>query len=79
MADNKKKNWWNSANRWAYLKVGLIYFALPGKVYVIAHKRSSSNTRERMIRGRLYELGILRNQVNTESDSDKIDLETGHI
>jgi len=79
MANTNKKNWWNSANRWAYLKVGLIYFATPSRVYEIAHKRSSANTHERMIRARLLDLGVLRNQTNTSSSSDNIDLEKGHI
>lgn len=79
MSDSKKKSWWNSSNRWAYLKVGFICFASPAKVYEIAHKRSSSNTREKMIRAHLLELGVLRNQVNTKSEHDNIDLENGHI
>lgn len=78
MADKKPKSWWDSDNRWAYLKVGLIYFTLPSKVYEIAHKRSSANTHERLIRGRLLEMGVLRNQ-STPSEHDKIDLEKGHI
>jgi hypothetical protein len=79
MTESKKKSWWNSANRWAYLKVGLIYFTTPNRVYEIAHKRSSANTHERMIRARLLDMGVLRNQNSSQSDSDRIDLNNGHI
>ena len=77
MADNNTKSWKNSANKWAYLKVAIIYFTTPSKVYEIAHKSRGNNMRERIIRGRLVEMGILRRESsNKRSD---IDLENGHI
>lgn len=77
MADNKTKSWKNSANKWAYLKVAIIYFTTPSKVYEIAHKSRGNNMRERLIRGRLVEMGVLRRESsNKRSD---IDLENGHI
>ena len=77
MADNKTKSWKNSANKWADLKVAIIYFTTPSKVYEIAHKSRGNNMRERLIRGRLVEMGVLRRESsNKRSD---IDLENGHI
>ena len=77
MADSNTKSWKNSANKWAYLKVAIIYFTTPSKVYEIAHKSRGTNMRERLIRGRLVEMGVLRRESsNRRSD---IDLENGHI
>ena len=77
MSENKQKSWKNSPNKWAYLKIAIIYFTTPAKVYEIAHKSRGTTMRERIIRGRLVEMGILRrDSSNQRSD---IDLENGHI
>lgn len=77
MTKDKAKSWINSSYRWAYLKVAIIYFTTPSKVYEIAHKNRASSMRERIIRGRLVEMGVLRRESsNYKSD---IDLENGHI
>lgn len=77
MAENKIKSWRNSSNKWAYLKVAFHFLTTPGKVYEIAHKTRGSNMRERMIRGRLVELGVLKRESNNSQNN--IDLENGHI
>ena len=77
MANEKSTNWKNSSNKWAYLKLAFIYFTKPSKIYEIAHKSRGANMRERMIRGRMVAMGILRNDSNNKSND--IDLETGHI
>ena len=77
MSENKQKTWKNSANKWAYLKIAILYFTTPAKVYEIAHKSRGTTMRERIIRGRLVEMGILRrDSSNQKSD---IDLENRHI
>ena len=77
MSEKKQKTWKNSANKWAYLKIAILYFTTPAKVYEIAHKSRGTTMRERIIRGRLVEMGILRRySSNRRSD---IDLENGHI
>ena len=77
MADSNKKSWRNSSNKWIYLKIAIIYFTTPSKVYEIAHKSRGSNMRERIIRGRLVEMGVLRR--DTSSQRADFDLENGHI
>ena len=67
MSENKQKTWKNSANKWAYLKIAIIYFTTPAKVYEIAHKSRGTIMRERILR---------RDSSNQKSD---IDLENGHI
>ena len=77
MAEENKKTWKTSANKWKYLKLAILYFTTPSKVYEIAHKSRGSNMRERIIRGRLVEMGVLsRDKSNNKSD---IDLENSHI
>ena len=59
------------------MKLALMYFTTPSKVYEIAHKSRGATMRERIIRGRLVEMGILsRDKSNVKSD---IDLENSHI
>ena len=77
MEENTTKSWRKSANKWVYLKVAIIYFTTPSKVYEIAHKSRGNNMRERLIRGRLVEMGVLRRE-SSKSESN-IDLENGHI
>lgn len=77
MADDKVKKWYNSANKWAYFKVAMIYFTSPSKVYTIAHKTRGANMRERIIRGRLVAMGVLRRESDTYKSD--IDLDKGHI
>lgn len=77
MADEKKKSWKTSANKWKYLKLAILYLTTPSKVYEIAHKSRGASMRERIIRGRLVEMGVLsRDKSNSKSD---IDLENSHI
>lgn len=77
MAENKSKSWKTSANKWKYLKLALLYFTTPSKVYEIAHKSRGASMKERIIRGRLVEMGVLsRDKNNAKSD---IDLENSHI
>lgn len=77
MADNNIKSWRNSTNKWAYIKVAFIYFTTPGKVYEIAHKNRASTMRERIIRARLVEMGVLRR--DSSNIKPDIDLDNGHI
>lgn len=77
MADNATKTWRNSPNKWAYLKLAIIYFTSPSKVYEIAHKSRGVNMRERIIRSRLVEMGILRR--DSANQKPDFDLENGHI
>ena len=77
MSDTKKKSWKTSPNKWVYLKLALLYFTTPSKVYDIAHKSRGSSMRERIIRGRLVEEGILTKE--SKNNSGNIDLENGHI
>ena len=77
MAKNEKKSWKTSVHKWKYLKLAILYFTTPSKVYEIAHKSRGSSMRERIIRGRLVEMGVLsRDKNNAKSD---IDLENSHI
>ena len=77
MAESKNKSWKTSPNKWKYLKIAIIYFTTPSKVYEIAHKSRGASMRERIIRGRLVEMGVLtRDKSNSKSD---IDLENSHI
>ena len=77
MAENEKKSWKTSVHKWKYLKLAILYFTTPSKVYEIAHKSRGSSMRERIIRGRLVEMGVLsRDKNNAKSD---IDLENSHI
>lgn len=77
MAEEKKKSWKTSNNKWKYLKIALLYFTSPSKVYEIAHKSRGASMRERIIRGKLVEMGVLsRDKNNSRSD---IDLENSHI
>lgn len=77
MADNTTKSWRKSPNKWVYIKLAIIYFTTPSKVYEIAHKSRGSNMRERIIRGRLVEMGVLRRD-SSDQRAD-FDLENGHI
>ena len=77
MADNATKSWRKSPNKWVYIKLAIIYFTTPSKVYEIAHKSRGSNMRERIIRGRLVEMGVLRRY--SSSQRADFDLENGHI
>ena len=77
MAENEKKSWKTSVHKWKYLKLAILYFTTPSKVYEIAHKSRGSSMRERIIRGRLVEMGVLsRDKNNAKND---IDLENSHI
>lgn len=79
MAEEKNKSWKTSSNKWVYLKLAILYFTTPSKVYEIAHKSRGASMRERVIRGRLVELGVLtREKGNAKAKSD-IDLENSHI
>ena len=77
MSNTNTKSWRKSANKWAYIKLAIIYFTTPAKVYEIAHKSRGNNMRERIIRGRLVEMGILRR--DSSSIKPDFDLENGHI
>lgn len=77
MADSKKKSWRNSSNKWIYLRIAIIYFTTPSKVYEIAHKTRGASMKERAIRGRLVEMGVLSREKS--SPNSGIDLEKGHI
>lgn len=73
----KSTSWRDSKYKWKYLKVALLYFTTPTKVYEIAHKVRGSSMRDRIIRGRLVEMGVLsRESSHLKSD---IDLENGHL
>lgn len=78
MANTKNKSWRNSKYKRAYLKAAFIFLAPPQKIYNIAHKNSSSSMREKMIRARLVEMGVLR-MGGKNSGGDNFDLENGHI
>jgi hypothetical protein len=77
MAEEKKKTWYNSSNRWIYLRVAFICLTTPSRVYELAHKSHSANMREKAIRGRLIEAGVMGN--SNKDSSSNIDLEKGHI
>ncbi len=77
MSDTKQKKWYNSSNRWAYLKVAFLCLTTPGRVYKLAHQSHSVTQREKIIRGHLLDAGVLSNK--SEGESTKIDLEQGHI
>ena len=79
MAEPQKKSWRNSPNKWAYIKLAILYFTTPAKVYEIAHKSRGASMRERIIRGRLVEMGILTKEGSSKSSKSSIDLENGHI
>lgn len=77
MKEETKKSWKTSNYKWKYLKLAIIYFTTPSNIYEIAHKTRGANMRERIIRGRLVEEGVLRrDKGDTKSD---IDLENSHI
>ncbi|MBR3488564.1 MAG: hypothetical protein IKH33_04540 [Bacteroidales bacterium] len=77
MTKEKSKSWKTSVHKWKYLKLAILYFTTPSKVYEIAHKSRGASMRERIIRGRLVEMGVLSRDKST-SKSD-IDLENSHI
>lgn len=77
MAKKKSKSWKASPNKWAYIKLAILYFTTPSRVYDIAHKSRGSNMRERVIRGRLVEMGILTKE--GKSNISNFDLENRHI
>lgn len=77
MSEEVKKNWWNSSNRWTYLRIAFLSFTTPSRVYELAHKSHSSTIREKVIRGRLIEAGVLG--ISNSEESSNIDLEKGHI
>lgn len=80
MAEPQKKSWRTSPNKWAYIKLAILYFTTPAKVYEIAHKSRGTSMRERIIRGRLVEMGILTKEgKGSNKSSTTIDLENGHI
>ena len=72
-----QKSWKTSDFKWTYLRVALLHLTTPKTVYEIAHKSRGANMRERIIRSRLVDLGVLRKDV-ADNDS-KIDLDNGHI
>ena len=77
MAKERMKSWKTSPNKCIYIKIALLYFTTPSKVYEIAHKSRGASMRERIIRGKLVEEGVLtRDKKNEKSD---IDLENSHI
>ena len=79
MAESKQeKTWKTSTNKWKYLKLAILYFTTPSKVYEIAHKSRGASMRERIIRGRLVEMGVLSREKDNTAKSD-IDLENSHI
>lgn len=78
MAEEKSKSWKTSANKWKYLKLAILYFTTPSRVYEIAHKSRGASMRERIIRGRLVEMGVLSREKDSSAKSD-IDLENSHI
>ena len=77
MSEEVSKNWWNSSNRWTYLKIAFLSFTTPSRVYELAHKSHSANIREKVIRGRLIDAGVLG--ISNSEESSKIDLDKGHI
>ena len=77
MAKENSKSWKTSANKWKYLKLAILYFTTPSKVYEIAHKSRGASMRERIIRGRLVEMGVLSREKDSSAKSD-IDLEIIH-
>lgn len=77
MSEEKEKNWRNSKYKWAYLKVALIHFVKPSTVYEIAHRERGQSLRERNIRARLVQLGVLRRESSHQRPD--MDLEKGHI
>ena len=77
MAEETNKSWKTSNYKWKYLKLAIIYFTTPSKIYEIAHKTRGANMRERIIRGRLVEEGVLRRDKGTTKTD--IDLEKSHI
>ena len=79
MAEEKKKSWKTSPNKWIYLKLAILYFTTPSKVYDIAHKSRGASMRERVIRGRLVDMGVLTREKNSSKTKSDIDLENGHI
>lgn len=77
--DNKNtKSWKTSVHKWAYLKASIRFMLPPSKIYYIAHKDRAATVRERVIRGRLLRMGVLKDANNDNSPSN-IDLNTGHI
>lgn len=77
MSEEVKKNWWNSSNRWTYLRIAFLSFTTPSRVYDLAHKSHSATIREKVIRGRLIEAGVLG--ISNSEESSNIDLDKGHI
>lgn len=77
MEEKVDKKWYNSSNKWVYLRVAFLSLTTPAKVYELAHKSHSANVREKIIRGRLLEAGVLSN--NNSNLNSNIDLEKGHI
>lgn len=77
MSEEVSKNWWNSSNRWTYLKIAFLSFTTPSRVYELAHKSHSANIREKVIRGRLIDAGVLG--ITNSEESSNIDLDKGHI
>lgn len=78
MAEAQKKSWKNSKNKLTYLKVAFKFLTTPGKVFVIAHKKSSSTLREKAIRAELVRRGVLKFE-NAQTSTPDFDLDNGHI
>lgn len=78
MAKTQKKSWKNSKNKWTYLKVAIKFLTTPGKVFDIAHKKSSSTLREKAIRSELVRRGVLKFE-NEQTTTPTFDLDNGHI
>lgn len=78
MAEEQKKSWYNSVHKWVYLKIALIYFTSPKRVYEIAHKSRGASIRERMIRARLINNGVLSKE-KSNFEEDRVDLESRHL
>lgn len=80
MGTKTKKSWKKSKNRGIYLKVALQCLTSPSKVYDVAHKNSSSNWHEKMIRQRLVQNGVLRYETGDNfDDKNQPDLTSRHI
>lgn len=78
MATNNKKSWKNSEHKRDYIKIALLTLTTPANVYRIVHLSHSSTMRERMVREKLLQYGILRNSGNSQPE-ETINLEEKHI
>lgn len=53
-----KKNYWNSSNRWIYIRIAVCHFTTPSHVYDVAHK-SYNNYEDFGILKDLQKAGII--------------------